>query len=45
MEKKITVSIGATLNRSDDSELLLVDRVDEALYKSKSENKNKVSFI
>ncbi len=43
--KKITVSIGATLNRSDDSELLLVDRVDEALYKSKSENKNKVSFI
>lgn len=43
--KKITVSIGVTLNRSDDTELLLIDRVDEALYRSKSENKNKVSFI
>lgn len=40
----LTVSIGATLVRAEDTYESLVERADRLLYKSKSEGRNRVSF-
>ncbi|MGX5173974.1 MASE1 domain-containing protein [Aliikangiella sp. IMCC44653] len=44
LEKSITISLGATLVQPNDSIISLVDRADEALYQSKANGKNQVSF-
>lgn len=43
VSQKITVSLGLTLVTLSDSELSLLDRADEALYRSKRSSKNCVS--
>lgn len=40
--KKITISIGVTQVKEDDTEDLIFKRVDEALYQSKNNGKNRV---
>ena len=44
IERQITISIGATIVEKGDSTLSLLDRVDDALYYSKKEGKNRVTF-
>jgi diguanylate cyclase (GGDEF)-like protein/PAS domain S-box-containing protein len=41
---KVTVSIGATLARQEDTQASLVKRADELLYKSKSGGRNRISI-
>ena len=43
--QKITICLGVTLVREEDTELKLLDRVDEALYRSKRQSKDQVSYI
>jgi len=45
IKRKVTISLGVSLARPGDSELKLLDRVDEGLYQSKHGSKNQVSFI
>ena len=42
---KLTISLGVTLIKPGDSRLALIDRADEALYLSKSQQKNCVSVV
>jgi diguanylate cyclase (GGDEF)-like protein/PAS domain S-box-containing protein len=41
---RVTVSIGATLARREDTLVTLVKRADELLYKSKTEGRNRISI-
>jgi len=41
----VTVSVGVTLYNFKDSKELLLKKVDDAMYKSKNDGRNKVSFI
>jgi len=41
---KVTISVGITAVRPDDTEESVVERADELMYKSKREGKNRVSF-
>jgi diguanylate cyclase (GGDEF)-like protein len=40
-----TISIGATLNKSEDDINSILQRADKALYKSKHDGRNKVNFL
>ncbi len=40
---QVTISVGATLSRSDDSEETLLERADRFMYESKSAGKNRVT--
>ncbi|MCG3125900.1 MAG: hypothetical protein CHACPFDD_00727 [Phycisphaerae bacterium] len=41
----VTISAGATIARPDDDETSLFGRADELLYRSKSEGRNRVTFV
>ena len=41
---KVTISVGATLARSDENVISLIKRVDRLLYKSKNTGRNKVTM-
>ncbi len=41
--QQVTISVGATLARSDDSEASLLERADRFMYESKSKGKNRVT--
>jgi GGDEF domain-containing protein len=41
--QQVTISVGATLARGDDSEAALLERVDRLMYESKNAGKNRVT--
>ena len=41
--RQVTISVGATLARSDDTEAALLERADRLMYESKSAGKNRVT--
>jgi GGDEF domain-containing protein len=41
--QQVTISVGATLARSDDTEATVLERADRYMYKSKSDGKNRVT--
>jgi len=41
--KQVTISIGATLARGDDTEETLLERADRFMYESKNAGKNRVT--
>ncbi|MFW5432030.1 MAG: GGDEF domain-containing protein [Methylophilaceae bacterium] len=43
--KEITVSIGATLFRKDDTQSTLISRADQALYTAKEKGRNMSIFV
>jgi diguanylate cyclase (GGDEF)-like protein/PAS domain S-box-containing protein len=42
---RVTISLGATIARSGDDPATLLQRADELLYRSKSEGRNRVTFV
>ena len=41
--RQVTISVGATLAHSDDTEETLLERADRLMYESKSAGKNRVT--